>query len=178
MPQKLMQPRGLLGAATRPCGRNTEILRKTFLVLLVSLLLATPGFAQQSVSIQTGLPVNFATLTLHVHGQPIGIYEFTISLYPMNTPPPWPVGLWLYSYVQADSGGGSNDKSTWGQGEWCRWWMYEVAALEQQNPGQLPYPYFEMNLPSAVPLIQTDEGTPVYPAGSVTCWQANNDYAP
>ncbi len=88
------------------------------------------------------------------------------------------VGLWLYSYVQADSGGGSNDKSTWGQGEWCRWWMYEVAALEQQNPGQLPYPYFEMNLPSAVPLIQTDEGTPVYPAGSVTCWQANNDYAP
>ncbi len=68
MPQKLMQPRGLLGAATRPYGRNTEILRKTCLVLFVSLLLATSGFAQQSVSIQTGLPVNFATLTLHVHG--------------------------------------------------------------------------------------------------------------
>jgi hypothetical protein len=177
MPQKLTQPGGLLGAATHPRSRNAEILRKTCLVLSVSLLLATHGSAQQSFNIQTGLPINFATLILHVQGQPINVYEFTVSIYPMNTPPPWPAGEWLYNYVETDSGGGTN-KSTWGQGQWCRWWIYEVAALEEQNPQQLPYPYFEINLPTGVQLIQTDEGIPVYPAGSVTCWQANNDYAP
>lgn len=147
-------------------------------LLSLGLLLAIPSFAQQqSFIINTGLPINFATLTLHVSGQPISVYEFTVSLYPMNTPPPWPAGLWLYTYVEADSGGGTN-KSTWGQGKWCRWWIYEVAALEQQNPQQLPYPYFEINLPTNITLIETDEGIPVYPAGSVTCWQASNDFPP
>jgi hypothetical protein len=147
------------------------------LLLSLSLLLAGPSRAQQSFDIQTGLPINFASLMLHVNSQPISVYEFTVSLYPMNTPPPWPAGLWLYTYAEADPGGGIN-QLTWGQGEWCRWWINQVAALEQQNPQQLPYPYFEINLPTGVQLIQTDEGIPVYPPGSVTCWQANNDYAP
>jgi len=155
-------------------------MKKTFALLacLFSLLVAIPGLAQQNFNIQTGLPISFATLTLHVNGQPISVYEFTVSLYPMNTPPPWPVGLWLYAYVQADAGGGGANKSSWGQGEWCRWWIYQVAALEQQNPQQLPYPYFQINLPAGVQMLETDEQILVYPPGSVTCWQANNDYAP
>ncbi len=152
-------------------------LEKLCLLLACSLLFATPSLAQQSVKILTGLPINFATLTLHIHGQPITVYEFTVSIYPMNTAPPWPIGLWLYSYVEADSGS-SNNQSTWGQSEWCRWWASEVATREQENPKQIPYPYFEINLPTGVAQIQTDEQIPVYPAGSVTCWQADNDYAP
>lgn len=177
MPEKLTQPNCFLGATANPRSRDMNRLKKTCMALLLSLLFALPSLAQQPVTIQTGLPINFATLTLHVHGQPITVYQFTVSIYPMDTPPPWPVGLWLYYYVQADAGGGIN-KSTWGQGQWCRWWIYEVAALEQQNPQQLPYPFFEINLPTTAPLIETDEQIPVYPAGSVTCWQANNDYAP
>ena len=69
--------------------------------LSLSLVLAIPGLAQPNLNIQTGLPINFSTLTLHVNGQPITVYEFTISIYPMNTAPPWPIGLWLYFYVQA-----------------------------------------------------------------------------
>lgn len=146
--------------------------------LLIALLFAVPSSGQRMVSIQTGVPISFSTLTLHVGGQPISIYEFTVSLYPMNTPPPWPVGLWLYSYVQADAGSGV-DKSSWGQGQWCRWWINEVATAEQQtSPQQVPYPYFQINLPTTVTLIQTDEQIPVYPAGSVTCWQVENDWGP
>jgi len=146
--------------------------------LLIALLCALPSSAQQMVSIQTGVPIHFATLTLHVNGQPISVYEFTVSLYPMNTSPPWPVGLWLYSYVQADAGSGVN-KSSWGQGQWCRWWFSQVATAEQQtDPRQVPYPYFEINLPVTVTMVQTDEQTPVYPAGSVTCWQVENDWGP
>ncbi len=177
MPEKPMLLRLFLGAAANPHSRGMKKLTKAWSLLLPSLLLAIPTLAQQNFNIQTGQPVNFATLVLHVQGQPINVYEFTVSLYPMNTPPPWPAGLWLYTYVEADSGSGTN-KSSWGQGEWCRWWINEVAMLEQQNPQQLPYPYFEINLPTNLVLIQTDEGILVYPAGSVTCWQASNDYAP
>jgi hypothetical protein len=155
----------------------TKLVSRMILMLSLTLLLAIPGLAQQSVTIQTGLPISFGTLTLHVQGQPITVYEFAVSLYPMNTPPPWPVGLWLYTYVEADHGSGIN-KSTWGQGQWCGWWMSEVATLEQQNPQQIPYPYFQINLPTSVAMMQTEEGISVYPAGSVTCWQANNGYAP
>jgi hypothetical protein len=146
-------------------------------LLPLALLLSVAALGQQGVSPQIGLPVNFGTLTLHVQGQPITVYEFTVSLIPMNAPPPWPVGQWLYTYVQADAGSGTN-KSTWGPGSWCRWWIYEVASLEQQHAQQTPYPYFEINLPLGVELMQTDEGIQVYPAGSVTCWQASDDYAP
>ncbi|MGA2370142.1 MAG: hypothetical protein ACLPPV_24515 [Candidatus Korobacteraceae bacterium] len=173
MPEKLTRLGHVVGASKAACNPRM----RPHLLLLMSLLFAMPSFAQQPVAIQTGLPINFTTLTLHVSGQPITVYEFTVSIYPMNTPPPWPAGLWLYYYVQADAGGGAN-KSTWGQGQWCRWWIYQVAALEQQNPQQLPYPYFQINLPTTVPQIETDENIPVYPAGSVTCWQANNDFAP
>ena len=156
-------------------------MKKTLLVnlsVLLSLsLLAIPSLAQPGVKIWTGLPINLTTLTLHVNGQPMSVYEFTVSVYPMNTSPPWPVGLWLYYYVQADSSG-SQDKSTWGQSKWCRWWFYQVAALEQQSPKHVPYPFFEINLPFGATLLQTDEQILVYPAGSVTCWQADNDYAP
>jgi len=150
----------------------------TSLCLLLSLApLAVPSRAQQIARIWTGLPIYFGTLTLHVSGQPISVYLFVVSVYPMNTPPPWPIGLWLYNYVQADSGD-PQDKSTWGHSSWCRWWFYQVVALEQQNPKHVPYPFFELNLQTDVGLIHTDERIPVYPAGSVTCWQADNDYAP
>ncbi len=167
----------LSGMAASVSQLKTNRMKTLPLLLPLVLLLTITALAQQGVLPQTGQPVNFATLTLHVQGQPITVYEFTVSLIPMNLPPPWPVGLWLYTYVEADSGSGTN-KSTWGQGEWCRWWINEVAKLEQQNPQQLPYPYFELNLPLGVQLIQTDEGIAVYPLGSVTCWQASNDYAP
>jgi hypothetical protein len=150
----------------------------TSLCFLFSLLLlAIPSLAQQTAQIWTGTPVNFGTLMLHVQGQPIVVYEFVVSIYPMNTPPPWPVGLWLYNYVQADSGD-PKDKSTWGQSSWCRWWFFQVAAQEQTNPKHVPYPFFEYNLQTGTTLLQTDEGIPVYPAGTVTCWEADNDYAP
>ena len=147
-------------------------------VMVLALLVPTPSLAQRVAVIETGLPIYWSTLTLHVNGQPISVYEFTISIYPMNTPPPWPSGLWLYNYVQADASGAGLDKSSWGQGQWCRWWFAQVAGLEVQNLHQLPFPYVEINLPVSVAPIQTDEQIAVYPAGTVTCWQANNDYAP
>jgi hypothetical protein len=156
--------------------RKSTLTSLCFLLSLI--LLAIPGLAQHSAKIWTGVPIYFATLTLHVNGQPINVYKFVVSIYPMNTPPPWPIGLWLYYYVEADPGGSDNDKSSWGQGSWCRWWFYEVAAVEQQNPKHVPYPFFEINLPTDGTPLQTDEQIPVYPAGSVTCWQADNDYAP
>jgi hypothetical protein len=155
--------------------KNTALTNPCFLLSVA--LLAVPSFAQQTARIWTGVPVNLTTLTLHVSGQPISVYELTVSIYPMNTAPPWPVGLWLYTYLQADSGNPLN-KKTWGQSSWCQWWFSEVATLELQNPKHLPYPFFEMNMLTSASPLQTDEGIPVYPAGSVTCWQANNDYAP
>ena len=80
-------------------------------------------------------------------------------------------------YLQTDASLGI-EKSTWGQGQWCRWWFSEVQQAEGQNSQELPFPYLEVNLPASVPLIQTDEGISVYPAGSVTCWQASNDFPP
>ncbi|MGA2373354.1 MAG: hypothetical protein ABSG11_22070 [Candidatus Korobacteraceae bacterium] len=106
MPEKLTRSSHFLGATANPHSQDMNRLRKSCLLLLLSLLLAIPGLAQQSFNIQTGLPINFAALILHVNGQPIGVYEFTVSLYPMNTALPWPVGLWLYSYVREDPGGG------------------------------------------------------------------------
>ncbi len=153
-----------------------DVLTKLVLLFAVSFLLATPSFAQQGYLIQTGLPVGYSTLTLHVQGQPVSVELIVVSLYPMNTPPPWPTGLWLYSYVQADSGGGAN-KSSWGQGQWCHWWFNQVTQAETENPEQLPFPYLQVNLPVGVVMVQTDEGIPIYPAGSVTCWQASNDFA-
>jgi hypothetical protein len=170
MPNKLMLTAGSPRATT--CRR---IATKSLLLLSLSLLLATPGFTQQTSWIQTGLPINFATMTLHVQGQPMNVNLIVVSLYPMNTPPPWPVGLWLYTYVQADPGQGT-DKNTWGQGQWCHWWFNEVAQAEQHNLRQVPFPYLEVNLSASAVKIQTDEGTLVYPAGSVTCWEALNDY--
>jgi hypothetical protein len=158
-------------------ARITPPVRTAAALMLLTVSFAIPSLSQQGVQPTTGVPINLSILTLHVNGQPIRVYEFTVSLIPMNQAPPWPVGLWLYTYVEADSGSGT-DKSSWGEGEWCRWWINEVATLEQQNPQQLPYPYFELNLPFGVQTIQTDEGTNVYPAGSVTCWEASNDYAP
>jgi hypothetical protein len=176
MSEKLMQL--IYGKVSTLAGTpKMKRLTKPCLVLALGLLLAIPGLAQQNVNIQTGLPIGLSTLTLHVHGQPITVYEFAVSLYRMNTPPPWPIGLWLYTYVQADANDGI-DKSTWGQSKWCQWWFNEVSAAEQKNQKQVPYPFFEMNFPAAIPLIQTDEQIQVYPAGSVTCWQADNDYAP
>ena len=152
----------------------------TRLSLAVSVaLLAIPGVAQQNVATATGVPIYFATLTLHVHGKPINVYEFTVSLYPMNAPPPWPVGLWIYTYVEVDQDSLNNNvQSTWGQANWCRWWINQVAVLENTtNPKSTPYPFFEINLP-AVQQIETDEQIPVYPSGSVTCWQVENEYGP
>ena len=70
------------------------------------------------------MPINLSTLTLHVGGKPITVYEFTVSIYPMNTPPPWPIGLWLYNYVEVDPDSPDNKlQSSWGQANWCRWWF-------------------------------------------------------
>ncbi len=152
----------------------------TRLALAVSVgLLAIPGVAQQNVATETGVPVYFASLTLHVDGKPINVYEFTVSLYPMNTPPPWPTGLWMYTYVEVDPDRLNNEvQSTWGHANWCRWWINQVAVRESTtNPQSTPYPYFEINLP-AVQQIETDERIPVYPSGSVTCWQVENEYGP
>jgi hypothetical protein len=156
--------------------RNRDVFARLTVLFSLSLLLAIPGFAQQGYLIQTGLPIAYSTLTLHIQGQPVSVEYIVVSLYPMNAPPPWPTGLWLDLYLQADSGDGAN-KSTWGQGQWCHWWFNQVAQLENQTPGQVPFPYLEVNLPVGVVQIQTDEGIPIYPAGSVTCWQANNDFA-
>ena len=55
----------------------------------------------------------------------------------------------------------------------------QVAALEIKNKKQLPYPYFQINLPADdQQQILTDERVSVYSSGSVTCWQADNGYAP
>jgi hypothetical protein len=163
-------------------ARSLKVKRLTKLSLVVSLglMLAIPGVAQQGVKILTGVPINFANLTLHVQGKPINVYEFTVSIYPMNTPPPWPVGLWLYSYLEVDPDSPNNNvQSSWGQANWCRWWIDQVAELERRNGKQLPYPYFEINLPLDVQLlIVTDEQIPVYLPGSVTCWRVENEYAP
>jgi hypothetical protein len=40
-----------------------------------------------------------------------------------------------------------------------------MCKLRQQNPQQLPYPYFQINLLTVVPLIQTEEGISAYPDG-------------
>jgi hypothetical protein len=162
-------------------GPKVKGLTKLSLVVTLGWLLAIPGVAQQNVNIWTGVPINFASLTLHVGGKPINVYEFTVSVYPMNTPPPWPIGLWLYNYVEVDPDSPNNNlQSTWGQANWCRWWMNQVAVLERSsNPKSPPYPYFEINLPAGVqPQIMTDEQISVYPSGSVTCWLAENDYGP
>jgi hypothetical protein len=166
--------------AACPAVGSIRLLRHLSLLAVLGLLVAFPAVAQKNVNILTGVPINFASLTLHVAGSPITVYEFTVSIYPMNTKPPWPVGLWLYNYVEVDPDSPDNNQmSTWGQTNWCRWWIYQVANLEQQNGKKLPYPFFEMNLPSGnQQIIITDEQIPVYRSGSVTCWQAENDYAP
>ena len=170
----------LLGVTALTGGPRMKRLTKLSLVVSLGLLIAIPGGAQQDVKILTGVPINFTTLILHVQGKPINVYEFTVSIYPMNTPPPWPIGLWLYEYVEVDPDRPDNNvQSSWGQANWCRWWIYKVAALEIKNKKQLPYPYFEINLPAGVQQrILTDEQIPVYPPGSVTCWQVENEYAP
>ena len=138
-----------LGAAAPTSARKVNRLTKVSLVVSLGLLLAIPGVAQQNVNILTGVPINFSSLTLHVHGQPINVYEFTVSIYPMNTPPPWPIGLWLYNYVQVDPDSPNNNvMSSWGQANWCRCWSNQVAVLESNNPKSPPFPYFEINLPA------------------------------
>jgi hypothetical protein len=174
MPEK--QQRTYLKDSARPAVSYRGALSSLFLLLAMTVALATPSFGQQSYLIQTGLPVYLSTLTLHVQGQPVTVEYLVVSLYPMNTPPPWPVGLWLDLYLQADTSGDGPNKSTWGQGQWCRWWFNQVAQLETQNVQQVPFAYLEVNLPAGIALVQTDEGIPIYPAGSVTCWQANNDF--
>jgi len=174
MSEKLVQSDCSAATASAP-GRQKN-LSKSYLLVVFVLGLTVPSIAQRTVTIETGLPINFSTLTLHVQGQPINVFEITVSLYPMNTPPPWPSGLWLYSWVQADASEGVS-KSSWGQGQWCHWWFNQVATLEAQNLQQVPFPYLQVNLPTGTALIETDEQIPVYPAGAVTCWQANNDYA-
>ena len=145
---------------------------------VVVTLLATiciPGcFAQDGSRIRTGIPIDSQKLVLHVQGQPISVYEFIVSIYPMNTAPPWPIGLWIYEYVEVDPGDGRN----WGQGDWCRFWFSKVQALEQQNEKQVPYPFVETNVPQDPQYIITDEGIWVLPQKSMTCWQVENEYAP
>lgn len=127
------------GRCRRYRGSRAKRLTKLSLVVSVGLLLAIPGVAQKNVNILTGVPINFASLTLHVGGNPINVYEFTVSIYPMNTPPPWPVGLWLYNYVEVDPDSPDNKvQSTWGQANWCRWWIYEVADLEVKTRNNFP----------------------------------------
>jgi hypothetical protein len=174
---RLVSLPGVFAAASGP---RVNSLTKLALVVPLGLLLAIPCVAQKKVDIWTGVPIKVSTLTLHVGGKPINVYEFTLSVYPMNTPPPWPIGLWLYNYVEVDPDSPDNNlQSSWGQANWCRWWFLKVAALEIKNKKQLPYPYFELNLPADVQQqIVTDEQISVYPSGSVTCWQADNDYAP
>jgi len=145
---------------------SRSALTKLILLLCVTVLLAMPSSAQQGYLIQTGVPIGYSTLTLHVQGQPITVEEIVVSIYPMNLPPPWPAGLWLYTLVQADAGDGVN-KSTWGQGQWCHWWFNEVAQLEADNSQQVPFPYLEVNWPVGVVQIQTDEGDlpPIFSPG-------------
>ena len=171
MPKKLMH----LDHSPRPSVRSRGIPNKLIFLFSATLLLAMPTFAQQSYLIETGLPIDFSTLNLHQQGQPVNVDLIVVSLYPMNTPPPWPVGLWLFMYVEAGAGGGAN-KSNWSQSQWCQWWFNQVAQLETQDSQQIPFPYLQVNLPAGVAQIQTDEGIPIYPAGSVTCWQANNGF--
>lgn len=177
MTAKLTQMDDASGSTASVRARNARKLTRWCFLATMTLLPAIPSQAQQRVSIQTGLPIYFGTQTLHVQGQAISAYLIVVSIYPMNTPPPWPAGLWLNTYLQTDASLGI-EKSTWGQGQWCRWWFSEVQQAEGQNSQELPFPYLEVNLPASVPLIQTDEGISVYPAGSVTCWQASNDFPP
>jgi hypothetical protein len=145
-----------------------------FVVTLLAAICATSCFAQDGSRIRTGIPINFQKLVLHLQGQPISVYEFVVSIYPMNTPPPWPVGLWIYEYVQVDQGSGRNR----GQADWCRFWFSAVQTLEQENGTQVPYPFVETNEPQDPQYIMTDEGTLVLPPKSMTCWQVENEYAP
>jgi hypothetical protein len=177
MNAKLKRTDDAPGALFSTRTRNARKLTRLYFLATMTLLLAIPSRAQQSMNILTGLPIYFGNQRLHVQGQPINAYLIVVSLYPMNTPPPWPVGLWLNTYVQSDASPGI-EKSTWGQGQWCRWWFNEVQQVESQNSQDLPFPYLEVNVPTTVQPIQTDEGIPVYPAGSVTCWQASNDFPP
>lgn len=157
-------------------AHTRDAFTKLFLLIAAAIVLAMPSLAQQSYLIQTGLPIYYSTLMLHVQGQPVKVEYIVVSLYPMNAPPPWPTGLWLDVYLQADPAGDGANKSTWGQGQWCHWWFNQVAQVETQNIQQVPFPYLEVNLPAGIPLVQTDENIPIYPAGSVSCWQANNDF--
>jgi hypothetical protein len=177
MTAKLTRTDDAPGAISGAHARNARRLTRWCRLATMTLLLAISSQAQQSMNIQTGLPIYFGTQWLHVQGQPISAYLIVVSIYPMNTPPPWPVGLWLNTYLQTDASPGI-EKTTWGQGQWCRWWFNQVQQVEGQNSQELPFPYLEVNLSTTVPLIQTDEGISVYPAGSVTCWQASNDFPP
>ena len=154
---------------------------------LCLLAMSAAAFAQQQpaptvpgVNIFTGTPVNFTPLAQHMNGQPVTIYEFTVSLVPMNLPPPWPEGLWVYLYVQVDQGTTHNGvRSSRGQADWCRWWMYQVLADQRStDPNHIPYPYFQINTPTTIQPILTDEGYLVFPPGSMTCWEAENSYGP
>jgi hypothetical protein len=161
------------------------ILTTCLILILLGMSVATTAQQQETsnvgdVAIFTGTPVNFISFTQHRNGQPVTVYEFVVSLVPMNLPPPWPAGLWIYLYVQVDQGiSDGNQRSSRGNADWCRWWINQVAADQRRtDPTHIPYPYFQINTPAGMEPIQTDEGFSVFPPGSVSCWEAQNSYGP
>jgi len=51
---------------------------RNYLLLALALVVAITGVAQ--VHVQAGLPIHYSNLVLHVQGNPINVYEFTVSI--------------------------------------------------------------------------------------------------
>jgi len=135
--------------------------------LITAALLAASASAQQTLI--TGLAVSTQTAQLTVGGVPVNARELVIEVYPLNTPPPWPIGLWRYTWVQVDTGG-----HKWGQADWCNFWFLK----EQQEQGTKTVPYLMLSLMLTGDPIETDDGTELYPTGTFVCSQVSNMFVP
>lgn len=141
----------------------------TTLLLLLTAMWAGEPSQLVNITALPGLPVSFTSMILHVNGAPVMVYHVVVEVYPMNTPPPWPIGLQRHEYFAADR---------WGQSNWCQWWFNKVAVDQRGAGKRVPYPFYQVNIPASDNQIETDEGIPIFTPGSVSCYEVENTFAP
>jgi len=147
-----------------------------FLVGLASIVSASTqnaGFRIIMNGYAIGSGMRQQVLTLHVHGQPVEVFEMILRLRIMNqNGGPQPADLEIVNYISFDVTGHCAQ---------CQRWFQRVSADENYVVSRIraganvsSFPFLQLAIFGNSQRILTDEGTYVYPGNSVECWETKD----
>jgi hypothetical protein len=137
-----------------------------WMLLALCIPLQASDQASPGLFVFTGIPIAEASLSRHVRGQEVAVYEIVAAAHEMNLGGGHqPVDLRQFFNIIEDPASGH---SAYCRAAFARVLLDRSSTLATATA----VPYLEINVSLSQPEIASDEGDALYPASAVSCWEA------